>query len=62
MSRICDFCGKGPLTGNYVSHATNRIKRKFLPNLQKIRIKDNGDTLKVVVCTRCIKKPKFQRV
>jgi large subunit ribosomal protein L28 len=38
MSRKCEVTGIGPLTGNNVSHAHNRSKRRFLPNLQKKRI------------------------
>jgi len=38
MSRICQVTGKGPLTGNNVSHANNRSRRRFLPNLHTHRI------------------------
>ena len=38
MSRRCQLTGIGPQTGNNVSHAHNRTKRRFLPNLQKKRI------------------------
>ena len=38
MSRRCQVTGVGPITGNHVSHAHNRRKRRFLPNLQKKRI------------------------
>ncbi len=38
MSRKCEVTGIGPITGNNVSHAHNRSKRRFLPNLQKKRI------------------------
>ncbi len=38
MSRRCELTGVGPLVGNNVSHANNRTKRRFLPNLQKKRI------------------------
>ena len=34
MSRVCELTGKGPMTGNNVSHANNKTKRRFLPNLQ----------------------------
>ena len=37
MSRVCQVTGKGPITGNNVSHAKNRTKRRFLPNLQTHR-------------------------
>ncbi|WP_336985319.1 50S ribosomal protein L28 [Altererythrobacter aquiaggeris] len=38
MSRICELTGKGRLTGNNVSHANNKTKRVFLPNLQKVTL------------------------
>lgn len=37
MSKVCQVTGKGPVTGNNVSHANNRTKRRFLPNLQSHR-------------------------
>ena len=38
MSRICQITGKRPTTGNRVSHAKNRNKRRFIPNIQRHRI------------------------
>ena len=38
MTKACDLTGKRPTTGNNVSHANNKTKRRFLPNLQKRRI------------------------
>ena len=38
MSKICQVTGKIPQTGNHVSHANNRVKRKFFPNLHTHRI------------------------
>ena len=37
MSRVCQVTGKGPVTGNNVSHANNKTRRRFLPNLQHHR-------------------------
>ena len=37
MSRICEFCGKTPHVGNNVSHANNKTKRIWYPNLQQVR-------------------------
>ncbi len=37
MSRVCQVTGKGPMTGNNVSHANNKTRRRFLPNLQTHR-------------------------
>lgn len=37
MSRVCDLTGKRPITGNKVSHSNRKIKRRFIPNIQKKR-------------------------
>ena len=37
MSRVCQVTGKGPMVGNKVSHANNKTKRRFLPNLHSQR-------------------------
>ncbi len=55
MSRMCEICGKKPLVGNNVSHAHNITKRRFKPNLQKVRMLYKGRVKRMVVCTRCIK-------
>ncbi|MCK4643146.1 50S ribosomal protein L28 [bacterium] len=61
MSRVCEICGKGPMTGNKVSHAQNKTKRRFLPNLQRIRVLENGVVKRKMVCTKCIKAGKVQK-
>ena len=38
MARVCEVTGKGPMVGNNVSHANNKTKRRFMPNLQYRRI------------------------
>ncbi len=55
MSKKCAICGKTPLVGNNVSHAHNLNKRRFNPNLQRVRAVHNGQTKKIMVCTRCIR-------
>ncbi|MBW2539273.1 MAG: 50S ribosomal protein L28 [Deltaproteobacteria bacterium] len=55
MSRICEICGKKPLVGNNISHAHNVTKRRFNPNLQRVRTVYKGSVKKMVVCTKCIK-------
>ncbi|KQC12154.1 MAG: 50S ribosomal protein L28 [Desulfuromonas sp. SDB] len=62
MSYKCEICGKSPSIGNNVSHANNRTKRRFLPNLQKIRVKlDSGAVKKMKVCTSCIKSGRVKK-
>ena len=55
MSKVCEICGKKPKVGHNVSHAHNVTKRRFNPNLQRVRALQNGQARKMVVCTRCIK-------
>ena len=43
MSRVCELTGKGPMSGNNVSHANNKTRRRFLPNLQDVTLM--SDTL-----------------
>ena len=43
MSRVCQITGKGPMVGNTVSHANNKKKRRFLPNLQTHRFWVEGE-------------------
>lgn len=61
MSKVCDICGKRPLYGNNVSHAHNRTRRRWNPNLQKMRIVENGKVRAVKVCTSCLKKGRIQK-
>ncbi len=51
MSKVCDTCGKSPVSGNSISHAHNVNLRKFKPNLRTI--KDNGVTK--TICMKCLK-------
>ena len=55
MARVCDICGKGPVTGHSVSHANNKTNRRWYPNLQSVRVLAGGVTRRQRVCTRCIK-------
>ena len=55
MARVCDVCGKGPVTGHNVSHANNKSKRRWYPNLQTVRVLVNGKPRRVRACTQCIK-------
>ena len=53
MSRRCAISGKGPMSGNNVSHAKNRTKRRFLPNLRTVRVTlDDGTTQKIKISAK----------
>ncbi len=55
MARVCEICGKGPITGHNVSHANNKTPRRWYPNLQRVRVVVNGAVKRIRVCTQCIK-------
>ena len=61
MSKKCDICGKGPLAGNTVSHAHNKNRMRQLPNLQKVRVLENGQRVRKTICTRCIKSNRITK-
>jgi large subunit ribosomal protein L28 len=71
MAKVCDVCGKGPMTGNRIIrhglakkkggiglHTTGITPRRFLPNLQRIRVKENGGVRTRNVCMSCLKAGK----
>ncbi len=62
MSRKCEVCGKGPMTGNNVSHANNKTKRRWLPNLQSVKVLIKGKPRRIKVCTQCIRSGKIEKV
>ncbi len=63
MAKRCEICGKGPITGNNVSHAHNKTRKRWLPNLQKVHVKKtNGNYTTMKVCTSCIRSDKVALV
>ncbi|HJU72595.1 MAG TPA: 50S ribosomal protein L28 [Gemmatimonadaceae bacterium] len=57
----CYVCQKGVTFGNNVSHANNKTRRVFKPNLQVVRVVHEGKTVRVKVCTRCLNAGKVKR-
>ena len=68
MARVCEVCGKGTRTGNTIArsgmakkkggiglHITGVTKRRFLPNLHKVRVRENGGVSRKTVCAACIR-------
>ena len=57
MSRVCDVTGKGPMVGNNVSHANNKTKRRFLPNLQYRRfwVENENRWVRLRVCNAAVR-------
>ena len=58
MARICEICGKKPITGNNVSHSHHKTRRRWLPNLQRVRAQMNGVVKRIKVCANCLKSGK----
>lgn len=61
MANKCHVCGKGVMSGNSVSHSNKHTKRKWKPNLQRVKIVENGEVKRVKVCTRCLRSDKVER-
>ncbi len=58
MAKVCHSCGKGPAFGNSRSHSMVATRRRFDPNLQKVRIVEGDRKVRAYVCTRCLKANK----
>ena len=72
MARVCEFCGKRTESGGSIARRglpkkkggvglriTGRTKRKFQPNIQRVRALIDGDVRRVKICTRCLKSGKI---
>ena len=57
MARRCELTGKGPMTGNNVSHAKNRTRRRFLPNLNDVTLQSEilGRGVKLRICAAALR-------
>lgn len=55
MAKMCEVCGKAPVFGNRVSHAHNVSSRRWMPNLQRVRVMVGSAVKRMQVCTRCIR-------
>ena len=58
MAAVCEVCGKGPSWGMSVSHSHVRTKRRWSPNIQRVRAIVKGAPRRLYVCTACIKSGK----
>ena len=61
MSRVCSVCSKGRASGNKVSHSNRKTRREFNPNLQKVKVNNEGTVSSEYVCARCLKSDKVKR-
>jgi large subunit ribosomal protein L28 len=61
MALKCEFCGKAPHYGNVISHANNTRRRRWNPNLKRVRAVVAGVRKQVRVCTACIRAGKVKK-
>ena len=61
MARQCAICGKRPGTGHAVSHSAVKTRRRFLPNLQRVRVIVDGAPRRLTVCTTCLVSGRVHR-
>ena len=61
MASVCEVCGKGMMSGNNVSHSHVKTKRKWKPNIQRVRALVKGEVKRVNVGTRCLRSGSVER-
>lgn len=74
MSKVCEICGKKPMTGNTIIrhglqkakggiglHTTGITRRRFMPNLQSVRVKEEGGVVRRTVCAECIRNGRIEK-
>ncbi len=61
MAATCDVCAKGPSFGHNVSHSNVKTKRRWNPNIQRVRVVVDGTPQRLNVCTSCLKAGKVRR-
>jgi large subunit ribosomal protein L28 len=61
MAKVCHVCRRGPAFGHSRSHSMVATKRRFNPNLQRVRVLLEGRPQRAYVCTRCLKAGKVQK-
>ncbi len=61
MASVCTVCGKKPSFGMSISHSHRRTKRRWNPNIQRVRAVVDGSTKRIDVCTGCLKAGKVQK-
>ena len=59
MANRCEVCGKGPMSGNLVSHSNRKTRKVSKPNVQRIRVYVDGVPKRMRVCTRCLRSGKI---
>ncbi len=62
MAAVCEICRKRPQFGHNVSHAHNKTRKIFHPNLQRVRVRSGNNSKRMRVCTRCIRSGRIEKV
>lgn len=61
MALACEICGKKPSYGNVISHANNTRRRRWNPNLRRVKAVVNGSKKHVRACTNCIRSGRVKK-
>jgi large subunit ribosomal protein L28 len=61
MAGVCEVCGKQPSFGNSISYSHRRTKRRWNPNIQRVRVMIGGTARRAHVCTSCIRAGKITK-
>lgn len=61
MAKVCQICGKRPSSGHNVSNSMRHTKRRWMPNLQRVRVAGENGNRHLRVCTSCIKAGKIRK-
>ncbi|MEI6101839.1 MAG: 50S ribosomal protein L28 [Eubacteriales bacterium] len=61
MAKYCEICKKGVSSGHTVSHSNRKANRIWAPNVQRIRVLEEGAPARKYVCTRCLRSGKIER-
>ncbi len=62
MSRVCTVCNKRPMSGNQISKSRRHTKRRWLPNLQRVRVQTAEGPRRIRICTKCLRSGKVAKV
>ena len=62
MSRVCTICSKRPMSGNQISKSRRHTKRRWLPNLQRVRVQTAEGPRRIRICTQCLRSGKISKV
>lgn len=62
MGKMCEICGKGPVFGQTLSHSHKASKKKWNPNLQRVKTSTKSGVKQIWVCTRCIRSGRVVKV